>query len=301
MVESVDEQGVFWLPEAPDDRRSGRLIFDPAENIRVSLLGSFEPFPASGVDDERVIHGEIGGKEVTLLDAWNLSERGQIRTYHVDKMLIGHHLDGNSLKFHEVSVKIFGLTEWVRRTAIAEEYHYRTEEKPAFARYEARLRIPDPESADFGRGKISLHIHARHHGDSLKGVQLSSEPVLSIKYEDLTSLHKILSDIRRIQDLVTLCLDVRTFVDSLTLRRFDIRHRIDLGEDGPLKSIEFRAPIHDYVPQSERREPGRVDTLLSYQDLGGLQSVALWLDRSEPLQTAINALMSVKNTARTDS
>jgi hypothetical protein len=103
-------------------------------------------------------------------------------------------------------------------------------------------------------------------------------------------------DVSRIQALVTLCMDAPTVLDSLVLRRPDIRAKVLSGADaGVPQPIEFIATPIRYIDPQDRQPRHWHQMLLGFEELGGIEAIARWLDASERFQRALNSFISVKH------
>jgi hypothetical protein len=95
---------------------------------------------------------------------------------------------------------------------------------------------------------------------------------------------------------VTLCIDAPTALDSLVLRRPDIQAKVLSGEDaGVLQPIEFIATPIRHVDPQDRQPRHWHQMLLGFEELGGIEAIARWLDASQQFQRALNSFMSVKH------
>jgi hypothetical protein len=106
----------------------------------------------------------------------------------------------------------------------------------------------------------------------------------------------IRKDVGRIQDLVTLCIDTSTAIDALILQRPDVRVKVLSGEETESQQpIEFIAQPLRYVDPEEHKPRHSHQMLLSFEELGGLEAIARWLDVSQGFQRALNSFMSIRH------
>ncbi len=110
--------GEWWLPDAPEDVASGRLIYEPYEGLRLQavsagrLLATSEPI--------EWLHGmTVDGRFVTLrnLDVvnWSMSMPGGILAEaNVGEAFVGFYADSeDELRFHQLNARIANLTAWL--------------------------------------------------------------------------------------------------------------------------------------------------------------------------------------------
>ena len=86
LAESMEWTGHFWLPDEPDKRVPGVLVWTPTEGLVLSLIGGFEDriieHPSPGVSALKgrirhwpVVHGLAENKIITLLDCDNAGSK----------------------------------------------------------------------------------------------------------------------------------------------------------------------------------------------------------------------------------
>lgn len=127
-------QGLWWLPETPDERETGTLTFEQVEGGRLSVVGRLAPLetgPIGAAGEERgVIHGfTTTGKPVTLLETFvvnsSLSFPGiATETWHVRTIAIGAHFtSADEALFRRSWVRFDGIAQWLAYDPFAETYH----------------------------------------------------------------------------------------------------------------------------------------------------------------------------------
>jgi hypothetical protein len=179
---------------------------------------------------------------------------------------------------------------------ITQQQHYDRDPSAQAALHELSYTQPAEETHPFTRGTVKLEWNWESSGDPLHGVKLHQWPVISLEYNNLTDLETIQDDIRRIEDLVTLCISHATELDRLILQRPDARIRMLSGEE-----LEYEQPIEllmqplRYVGPDKRKPRHEHQMLLTYKELGGISTIARWLDATETLKHALSQLMSVRH------
>ncbi|WP_433051126.1 HEPN domain-containing protein [Dactylosporangium sp. CS-033363] len=305
-MEHIDSLGLFWLPghEEDSDKLSGRLQFDPGGGgISLSLVGIFD----NAVDDRGEptvrIFGWLGNKPVTLDRCFstgtNQPTPGVIgSSFHANRMFVGHHIESKDQRFQEAEAT-FGHTDvWVGRSGIdiQKDYFDRKDDTPI---YTATFTPIAQQDHPFNRGRVKLGYCWKHHGDPTQGISMKQWPVFTIRYDEPRPLDDIEQDIRLLQNLITLCMDGPTDLDRLVLTHPDIHMFMlggsDSGAEQPIDVIKSPIP---YTSPDKRKPRYTHDMLLTFDDLGGLPTIARWLDVAPKFRRALNSLMSVKYAER---
>jgi hypothetical protein len=301
-MKEFDELGLFWLPDHEEDALSGRLKFDPKEGgITLSLVGRFDNAADDDEDSNLRILGWRGNDRVTLDQCLSLGTNRRApgapeSKFHANQMFVGHHFEEEELSFQSASLRLSDLNSWVGRSGIAVEDDDPRPGSPAAATYQMTFTPPQEEAQRFSRGRVKLTFGWDWGGDPIHGIRFQQWPAITIEYDEIQPFEIIRKDVGRIQDLVTLCIDAPTAVDRLVLRRPDIHARALSGKDAG-----FQQPI-DFVGQPilysdpEKRQPRHWhQMLLSFEEFGGVEALARWLDVSQSFQRALDSFMSIKH------
>jgi ApeA N-terminal domain 1 len=94
---------------------------------------------------------------------------------------------------------------------------------------------------------------------------------------------------------MALCVDAPVHLDKLILKHPDVRMlMLDGSDSGADQPIEFvSSPIPYIAPEARKvRHPHQM--LLTFEEWGGLATIARWLEIAPHFQRALNSLMSVK-------
>lgn len=300
-MDAIDSLGVFWLPGHGDDKLSGRLQFEPVGGgIRLSLVGAFEHAVDNHGDPSQRVFGWIGNEPVTLdrcfTKGTNHRSPGVIESsYHANRMFIGHHLESENQEYQSAEVTFSHTGAWLRQSGINVETNYFGESANSGAIYTATYTpIPQTEQP-FSRGLIKLGYAWRPAGDPIDGVEMKQWPVFTLVYEKPRGLKDINTDVRNIQNLITLCIDTPVDNDRFALKHPDIRVRMLDGSESefPQPIVLVASPI-PYTPPDQRKPRAAYQMLLTFDELGGLPAIARWLDLAPTFQRALASLMSVR-------
>lgn len=294
-MRKIDELGIFWIDGHETDELQGRLRFDPEEGIKLSLIGEFDAAPQSESDDQIRILGWIGKSKVTLercfpTGTYRRSPGVQECSYTANEILLGHLISEPSPQFQSASASLSNLENWVNQTGITME----DEKGGANSTRTYRLKPLTETSCTFSRGEVKLHFAWSTSGDLINGVTLKNWPVLSITYNEKHPLEDIKKDIGLLESLMTLCIGTTTSIDSLILRRPDVKVRMLSGEEGPEEqAIEFLAQPLKYNDPLKRKPIRPHQMLFTYDDIGGIETIAKWLDTAPNFQRALDSFVSV--------
>ena len=196
------------------------------------------------------------------------------------------HLSGE-FAFDSVYVTFEDIGSWIRRSAIDVD---ETDE-----RYQITCSSVEVESSPFSGGVISLYLNWRAPGDRFNGIEVAQWPVFKIEYFERQSLDVIQGDAGRLESLICLCTDTPVVDVNLKLRREDVRVRmLDGSESNHPQLIEYLASRVNYKPVEGRKQRQHHRMLLDYEELGGISSVAAWMDKSALFARPLNSLMSTQ-------
>jgi hypothetical protein len=302
-MRALDGLGVFWLSGYEEDALSGRLQFDPKDGgINLSLVGTFDNAPDDGDGGEPKIRiiGWIGKDKVTLDRCFSrgptIHSSGFAESkYYANWMFIGHHFDKGELTFQSATVALGHLDSWVGRSGITKEDSLRDPSAPSTI-YKMSFTPLLEESHPFSHGRLILDFAWESRGDPIHGIAFQQWPVVRIEYDQMQTFDVVYKDVSRVQNLMTLCIDAPAAIDTLILRRPDVREKMLSGEDSPYEqAIEFVAPPLRYVEPQERKPRHLHQMLLSFEELGGIAAIARWLDASRRFQRALDSFMSIKH------
>ncbi|MBN1630592.1 MAG: hypothetical protein JW990_12565, partial [Thermoleophilia bacterium] len=245
------------------------------------------------------LHGWLGADRVTLDRAFcagnNWRSPGIAETsYYANRMFVGQHIQEDEPSFQTARVTLGHLDSWIGKTGIAEDRRF-PRPPDTEAAYAMRFTPLPSETTSFARGRVTVGFSWKPGGNSIEGITFKQWPVVSIEYDTLQPLHVISDDISRLVSLVTLCLDELTSTDTVKLSRPDVRMRMLDGSISELEQpIELLFPPVGYVDPITRKRRQPYQMLLTYEELGGIEAIARWLDRSESFARPLNLIMSIR-------
>ncbi|HKX13834.1 MAG TPA: HEPN domain-containing protein [Propionibacteriaceae bacterium] len=300
-MQSIDSLGLFWLPDHDGDQLSGRLKFDPAGgDINLSLVGTFDNAVADGGEPTVRIFGWLGSNPVTLESCYSggstFGSPGVAQSsYHANRMFLGHHVESELQEFQSAETTFSYADTWVGHSGIKVENNYWRNQSEPTPIYTATYTPTAQDEQPFTRGHIQLGYRWHANGDSIRGVYMRQWPVFTTRYAEPHSLKTITRDVRLLQSLITLCVDTPVHLDKLILTHPDVhRFMLDGSDSGAEQPIELvNSPIPYTAPEARKvRHPYEI--LLTFEEVGGLPTIARWLEIAPQFQRALNSLMSVK-------
>ena len=294
-MKDLDAEGLFWLADKPDEKVAGHLKTDGKQGAELALIGSFHDRDSAFVESPEPIRiqGLAGNKQLTLDACFLISRSVKIpgvdqEIYRVPIVLDGAYFEMNEeLSFNGFHLRLRHLEHWIGRTEITEEHDV----SPAGNR---RVSISDtePESIDTHtkHGKLSLYF-----GHSIQGGQFERKILefqqFRFDFQKRQSLERILGFCGSLQDLVTMGIDAPTTIMEVCLFHPDIKTKLKSGKF-------FYYPIRLHMQYRGTDLPDAQMTihnsyaLFTFDDIGGLEGIARWLEYAEKFRPVIGALLA---------
>jgi hypothetical protein len=288
--------GSFWLPEEPGDVLTGNLSFSHEKGISLQLVGDFANNLFDDAERRSRIIGVTAKKRVTLdgCSPGNHSTTSlglRTQEYRIDRMWLGHHFAASDeTRFTAAIVTFDDLPVWVGRSIVQVTHQYRDGK---FAYANARFEALPEETISYTRGTLTLGFQGSHGGEPVVEYRMRSRPFLKIGRAEATNYDEFLTEISRIQDLITICTDRPCGIRSVHFENNDIPERALNGRSfGLPKKIELRASqVHPARPDGENLlRPHTM--LLSFDQFGGLPMIGKWLSGSPKFSPVLGSLMS---------
>lgn len=187
-------QGIWWLPETPDDTETGTLTFDQIEGATLRVVGRLVPLQAGPMGEEKrfyVIHGvTTTGKPVTLLETFIVESRMGFpgiatEAWHVRTIAIGAHFSSADEEiFNRSWVRFDGIARWLSYDPFVETHH--------FAPFFTELTVRKPPRMQLGTipgAKLYTDSHIRSGRDGDEGWASTSEAMIAIDADEPQTLN----------------------------------------------------------------------------------------------------------------
>ena len=215
-MEAFEDDGVFWLPGNESNSVAGRLKFDPVEGATLSITGTLEDLTEHFLRSRSIIrvHGVAGKRYLTLDNCFATNTIYEMpgiarQTYAVGLAITGHLFSQDEpLTFDRCSVEFDQLATWIRRSGVDVAVRAPTDTQIVDHIDITFDRLSD-ETVSVGDDELTLSSTWLLAGDNIAETSLHQATQLELKYPVARSLNDILSDVRWLQDLLTLTTTAR--------------------------------------------------------------------------------------------
>lgn len=294
-MEPLDLEGLFWLSGRPEDKVAGRLTFDPARGSELQLIGSFTPIEQlpEGNKEGLRIHGLAGGKYFTLDESFRVNAQLQFpglyrETFYSAVAYEGAHFPEVDLEFNAITFELKHLEQWVWSTGT--KVKFRTDKGSNSLRqlditFKPRraLRVSCPV------GELELHFTYAYNPISIVGHTLSEGCSLKLRFTQPTSLANALKHCSQMQHLITIGTNEPAVVNAVSLSPSDSLMAQSLV--GGLGSVKLHRPFQGSEAVGLRETIHPMHMLFTFEDIGGLEGVAKWMQTAERFGPVITSLL----------
>ncbi|MEV0733312.1 HEPN domain-containing protein [Polymorphospora sp. NPDC050346] len=301
-MKPLDATGKFWLPGTNSIERHGRLVFDPKDGAVLHLADALAERTADGAMERiggrrsriiGVIDEVSGSQPVTLVDCGWMHKK----KYLVNAILIGGHFeDDDDTIFESVIVRLRDAAPWVNKDGIAVEVDSAIE---GVDRREmiCRLDRPVASEARFARGKVALDFRWSPETVDLESFKVNQWPEFVIEYDTMTPLVGVIDDAGHLYNLSSLCVDRADSFDGVYLYRSDLPDKVLSGDviPGTRRSIELKARLGNPMQRAEVSSLSAGDVLVPFDDLGGIEAVATWLNEVPSWMPIVGSLLTMRS------
>jgi hypothetical protein len=301
-VGPFEYEGLFWRPANEQDKRAGRISFDPKEGGSLSIIGAFGDFrdQFTGTSGQLMIHGVAGRHYLTLLNCFNVetshdSPGVSRQRYHVNQIITDYLFGENEpLTFDRCSVRLDQLSSWVRQSGVNIEFET-TGQTGTADHIVIDFRQPPEAAASIDDTQLKLASTWSLSGNHITETRLDQAIRLEIQYPTAQTLDSVLEDVKHIQDLLTLAVNAAAIPTDITLWRCDIVREIQAGEERPHAMTYHAAVLGESVRLDQPQSPDRV--VFEFEDMGGLPTLARWIKVARKYTTVSASLLSIRYAA----
>ena len=268
-----------------------REVGGPTEEQTPFEIGGRPLGPIEGIR----IHGQAGNLKLTLENCIRIETVQSFPTgtareeYHVGMVFLGIHLEeAEPLEFACVNLRISHLEQWVGKTGIEVSFHAdgSTDNVDGF---QVRRGSMAHEIVSTGYGKLGLDFRYPVFFDWISEARIRQECVMGLGLTEPKALDHILRMCSALQNLITIGLDSPSSVVSLMLHQEPGPIFRDAAADG---MVELRAPMQGHDVPGRETAPHRHQMLFNFEDVGGIDGVARWVDIAEKYETVMGSLVS---------
>ena len=271
-MQSLQRDGLFWLPNNPAMKVGGRLTFDPQDGLQLQLFDSLQGVKELELDHTMpiCIHGITTQGQVTLdkcylAKAQLIGSDATTATYHPELILDGEHInDVESLRFERAHVGLFSLSEWVWESGVTRELG--NSQSSRVGRVTKIVYTP-PENqyidAEFGQLGLIQKIEYDLRGT--RRISLQTTRLLQLAYSEPASIDWITSTAGSLQDMLTICTGQPSAVESIAVARLD--------------SQQYMGIVRNMIgPETQNLKDSHPAAMwMTFDDVGGLDFVRQWL------------------------
>jgi hypothetical protein len=130
-MEAFEQNGIWFLPETPDIKITGTLIFSPEQRAVLQLVGELKSFDIKEKLEKDIeyslVHGYLIGKagEADQVTLYNCYQKKQLKTgmttteIYPQYILKGYHFSSlDKIKFQSIIVQYKNLEKWINSSNI---------------------------------------------------------------------------------------------------------------------------------------------------------------------------------------
>lgn len=302
-LRNAEASGVWWRPEAPDDRLPGILRTHESEEADLSLTGEWRSPDGSRVRESRIICGLTDRLGWVVLDGCGQLLPGEVfagsqhrtvgfRRTHctAHTVLAGDDLGPDcKLEFGRVSVEFSHLTEWAYMQGVSEPFH---REMVPYDEYRDGFTVTVPRLAELTAKVADVTVVIR------PWVATRTTPPLGLKvepklYVDLE--RPITEGLDRWHDTVNDMREFFSFLIGVPIRSRHTWASVHHSGDVPPTTVEVHEPRSQASPfwANVRRH----DMLVEYREFAGSfkTHVELWLQRTPDLVRACRQFLVARD------
>jgi hypothetical protein len=192
-MEEFEYNGIWWLPENPDNKISGTLKFHPVEGANLELIGSFKELKdlKAFLQPNIILGITSNGKIITLYKCFesrsHMNIPGFLSSSFIARVVfLGHHFEKEEdIIFDSLSLNYSHLEEWARITGF--QVKLETDSKNHLTKHEVTYNFPQKVEAKLDNFNISFDYDFTLGGDSIKEVNLKQ--IMFIKIEPHKPIH----------------------------------------------------------------------------------------------------------------
>ena len=314
--EAAEWHGLWWLPEAPDERLPGVLRYDGKGGLSLSLIGAFEnrisSNPAPGVTLYHganrtwdVIHGVAQQREITLLGCiptgsrrnWGARvESPDMQIVCATTAIIGAHVSGEKdAAFAATEISVEDLTLWAV-TSVFSCYHGYRDGMPDGTGTISVKPVETQRVNVEGTEYSLVHTHILPHLDYCRGAtvgRMRDTASISVRRAEPFDLRTALEAASLIQDLIALATHRAAGVIWLQLEVAGTQVFLPNGRRLPPRRVDvLYSPVA--VGKSDEKAIEPDSAFFTCEMLSFEQIMPRWCEVRGRLQAAINMILGLR-------
>lgn len=298
-MQPLSLQGIWWLPETPDDTETGTLTFDQIQGAKLSVVGRLAPLkngPVGANKERNIIHGfTTTGKPVTLLETFVVNSRMGFpgiatEAWHVRTIAIGAHFSSAyEVLFNRSWVRFDGIARWLAYDPFAEAHNF----DPFYTELTVR-KPPRMQLGSIPGAKLYTDSHIRSSRDGDERWTSTSEAMIGIDADEPQTLNWHFTAASNVRSLAELL-----YGRPLHLTKLQVELPAEPKAEGfpPYAEVEIYAQMigGDYeLPPVNRPPMLTAPALLE----AAPNALADWFAQYETLSAALHLLSTVASDRR---
>lgn len=287
-------EGIWWIPDKPEEKIAGILTIDQEKHAVLSLLGMFGGLASlTGNFKADIIHG-IGDKHiVTLCNAFTKKQGFNVpginkQELYVNQILLGEHLNTETLLFDNVDISLDYLPEFCNQSGLSIKMDH---EDNKIKGMKAEIKTQNSISiGDYNGIEIGIRFSWGQKGDNFRTIILYEKCFLTAKLKNKYSIDDIFKKIiSPLQDFITLATDKPNALIKILLNNSKRNNNQDI------ELLQRTRPI-------KKRKEGegllRGDILFTLNDLN-TDYIKNWFILCDEYQPVVNILFGQRYTKNT--
>ena len=244
-------EGLWWIPERPDDYIAGTLNISPDEGITLRLMGAFEreseqfnpPFHSIDV----ILGRLLGGRQFTLCgcrQSHRTHDGLEYHRYRIETALDGAHIPSlDQAEFNEISIRYTHLMDWLRNVGLGDP---KETQDGIIIEYDQAYHSTISEiHGDVGGDRISIHSKPRAYPAGHGKVVVEVQDWIEVLLKEPMSINGLVSTyVEPLRDLVTFATVRSNSVTSFTV------NSVTPGEEW-ISLIVYTSVFYNYVEPGE--------------------------------------------------
>ena len=290
IVEELDIEGLFWRPEAPENKIAGRLRFNRSDGAILSLIDSADN-PSYSEHSFRLL-GAAGSQRLTLeqcqVSGETTHSNGVIqRRFRVSVVLSGAHFD-DPVRFDSFTVRLGNLVQWVGASGLSVESISKDDSKDVsmFQITYTPIASTDVPTSD---GTLVLTFPWSYRIDRLGESAVEHDCAFKYRLKKPEPLASILSTCSSLRHLLTICTHSPSFIIATELTHPDCVLPQMKSQSLPI-NVYSQWIGTERSTTNERIHPSTI--LFTFDDLGGLDGIRRWLEIADKYASLISTLVS---------
>ena len=206
-------------------------------------------------------------------------------------VLLGAQFDADDdLGFEKVSVSLDHLPFWINKN----NFNFSIEtavpnDLTTASKYVVASEIPPTESERADQAEVELGYTTSMGGDRFTEMHISQRPSFSLNYNERQAILDIFADVGGLQNLVTLGMGAPAVLTEVVLRRSDLARQTT---DGRTVQIPIQVYWSNIAERVRVAKPSDKNMFFSFQQSGGLRTIAKWVQFSRDYRLVLGLLLS---------